>query len=226
LKSRKGKSRTKLGLVWRSMIGRCYNPNDAGYARYGGRGISIYEPWLNDFEIFETWAISNGYVPGLSIDRIDNDGNYHPDNCRWITCGENAAKTSRTWNLTAFDETKTIREWVKDKRCKVSAQTLRFRIYYGWSPEEAIAKELNGSHRNMGASADWRLAKHDSLISIEAFGEVKPLIEWLKDDRCVVGESLLRVRLKKLKWSAEKALTTKIDSRRTGRRKIRCHQQA
>lgn len=87
-----GKPRTFI--IWNGMKARCYNPNATSYKSYGARGISICDEWLgeNGFENFHNWAISNGYDDGLEIDRIDNDGNYEPDNCQWVTKHENRMK--------------------------------------------------------------------------------------------------------------------------------------
>lgn len=90
-----GKSRTKIYKVWTSMKDRCNNENNSHYSRYGGRGISVTEQWINKdngFESFYEWAMNNGYQEGLSIDRIENDGNYEPSNCQWITLSENSKK--------------------------------------------------------------------------------------------------------------------------------------
>jgi predicted XRE-type DNA-binding protein len=79
-----GRSKDPLYHIWKSMRMRCLNPNDKRYHRYGGRGISICEEWLKDPMAFIRWAENNGYRPGLTLDRRENDQNYSPDNCRWV----------------------------------------------------------------------------------------------------------------------------------------------
>ena len=79
---------TKLYNTWLRMKGRCCNPKNDRYQYYGARGISVCEEWKNDFAVFREWALSNGYKEGLSIDRINVNGNYCPENCRWITMAE------------------------------------------------------------------------------------------------------------------------------------------
>ena len=80
---------------WRDMKQRCNNPKCKAYKNYGANGVKVCEEWANDFIIFYNWSIQNGWQEGLTIDRIDNDGNYEPSNCQFISLSENTAKTSR-----------------------------------------------------------------------------------------------------------------------------------
>lgn len=85
-----GKTNTRLYHIWNCMKARCYYENDKCYDIYGGRGITICEEWKNSFTTFYNWAINNGYSDELSIDRIDTNGNYCPENCKWSTAKEQA----------------------------------------------------------------------------------------------------------------------------------------
>ena len=77
-------SNSKLYRVLASMISRCHNKKDKGYKEYGARGIIVCDEWKNNYSVFKEWSVSNGYSEGLSIDRIDNDRSYEPNNCRWV----------------------------------------------------------------------------------------------------------------------------------------------
>lgn len=87
-KTKHGISRSRIYRILHGMKQRCTNPNAPKYHLYGGRGIRVCEEWYNDVQAFYNWAVSHGYVDGLTIDRIDNDKGYEPSNCRWVTIAE------------------------------------------------------------------------------------------------------------------------------------------
>ena len=87
---------TKLYKVWSSMKNRCLNINHQAFNNYGGRGITICPEWANDYTIFRDWSLSNGYQEGLEIDRRENNGNYSPENCRFVTAQENSQNRRNT----------------------------------------------------------------------------------------------------------------------------------
>ena len=104
-------SGTRIYETWQDMKRRCYNKQNARYDRYGGRGITVCDEWLNNFQSFYDWAISNGYSDDLTIDRIDNDGNYEPSNCRWSTVKEQCNNRSSNINITIGNATKSLMSW-------------------------------------------------------------------------------------------------------------------
>lgn len=87
-----GKRYERIYSIYCGMKKRCFNVNSAGYKNYGGKGITVSEPWLSDFTSFYQWSMENGYSDNLTIDRIDSSGNYEPGNCQWITRSENITK--------------------------------------------------------------------------------------------------------------------------------------
>lgn len=104
-------SGTRIYWIWQGIKGRCYNPHDARYERYGGRGITVCDEWKNSFELFYDWAIANGYSDSLTIDRRDNNKGYSPDNCRWATNKEQSNNRSTNIRITIGNATKSLTEW-------------------------------------------------------------------------------------------------------------------
>lgn len=97
-----GKYKTRLHRIWTNMIQRCYNEKSKSFKYYGGKGIIVCEEWLNSFQTFYDWAMANGYEEHLTIDREDNDGNYEPSNCRWITLAEQQKNRSNNVGKRVF----------------------------------------------------------------------------------------------------------------------------
>lgn len=137
LRVKHGCEKTKLYNVWHNMKSRCYNPTSAPFKDYGGRGITVCEEWRNDFIPFRDWSFSNGYAEGLSLDRIDNDGPYSPENCRWVSMKEQCNNRRNNHFLNYNGETHTLASWAELKG--MSPATLRRRIFvHGWSIEKAL----------------------------------------------------------------------------------------
>jgi hypothetical protein len=131
---------TRPYRIWRCMKNRCeYAACEANYRHYGARGVRVCDEWQS-FINFRDWATSHGYDDSLQLDRIDPNGNYEPNNCRWVTTLVNASNKRNTRFLTAFGETKPLAEWTRDPRCKVKRQALWMRLKIGWKPEEALTK--------------------------------------------------------------------------------------
>lgn len=123
----------KLYSVWNSIKDRCRNKNNKAYKNYGGRGIRICQEWENDYNAFKTWAYENGYSDRMWIDRIDNDGNYCPSNCRWATAKEQARNKRTTHKIRYKDKYICLTDAAELSGIKFA--TLKRRLDLGWTQD-------------------------------------------------------------------------------------------
>lgn len=138
---------THLYEVWKGIRQRCNNPKHSSYHNYGGRGITICDEWHKSFQAFYDWSYANGYSPEkqkdektkLTIDRINNDGNYEPSNCRWVDRKTQASNMRTTKNITINGETHCLSDWYKI--LKTTSQTYYKRIKLGMTPEQALTSK-------------------------------------------------------------------------------------
>ena len=139
---------TVLYSVWRGLRQRCNNPKHASYHNYGGRGITVCEEWDKSFQAFYDWSYANGYSTEnqkneklkLTIDRIDNNGNYEPSNCRWVDRKTQTRNMRTTRFITFNGQNKSVSEWCEIYGIKL--QTFNTRIRNGRSIEEALTKPI------------------------------------------------------------------------------------
>lgn len=187
--------------VYKKIISRCYDENDKAFKNYGARNIEVWKDWVDDFMCFYNWCIENGWKEGLSVERIDNDGNYAPYNCKLATSGEQSRNRRNTRNFTAFGETKCLFDWGKDSRCVVSQWTLRGRMDKPeWEGRFEEALTSKGDRLKEG-----RNKKNN--IYLTAFDETKCMSAWVEDERCVVAMDRLRDRIAE-GWKHLEAITT------------------
>lgn len=134
----KGKKK-RLYNIWLKMRERCNSKKHVAYARYGGRGISVCTEW-NDYANFKAWSLSNGYSEGLTLDRVDNDGDYSPANCKWATRREQANNRSSNRILEINGVAHNIQEWCEIT--KLPRYIADGRLRRGWSAEKTFTTPL------------------------------------------------------------------------------------
>ena len=145
-KIKHGLTHSRIRSIYVDMIRRCYNPKDTAYKNYGGRGITICDEWLGENGLinFNEWARNNGYAENLTIDRIDNNGNYEPNNCRWATYRQQANNRRTNIFVTHNGETHTLSEW--ERILNFPKNTLHQRKKLGWSYEKALTTPIKKAY--------------------------------------------------------------------------------
>ena len=142
-----GKSNTRLWRIYHGIKARCINKNSTKYYYYGARGIKVCDEWINNFENFYNWAINNGYKDDLTIDRIDVNGNYEPNNCRWIDLKQQTRNKRTTHYLTYKNKTHCITEW--EEILKFPKNLIHQRITkYHWDIEKALNTPPKNYNKN------------------------------------------------------------------------------
>lgn len=140
--TRHGMSRTRVHNIWWGMIVRCTNPKVAAWKDYGGRGIAVCDQWRNSFEAF---LADMGQPPeGGTIDRINNDGNYEPGNCRWVPLSKQSDNRRCTRRFMYQGEQLTISQVAV--KCGIPAKTIRGRILDGWTFEDAVSRPMQSRY--------------------------------------------------------------------------------
>ena len=120
-------SKTRLYEIWSGIKARCFNKNNARWNRYGGRGITVCNEWSNDFKSFYDWANTHGYKENLTIDRIDNNGDYEPSNCRWVDNKTQCRNRTSNIDITIGNSTRTLTEWCEIFDLNYKAINARYR---------------------------------------------------------------------------------------------------
>jgi len=131
-----GHTGTRLYNIWTHIISRTENRTNPGWKDYGGRGITICAEWRNNFSEFYRWAITNGYIDGLTIERINVNGGYSPNNCAWIPLASQNENKTNTVYLTYNGKKQSVKKWSEEIGTPI--KTICNRLYSGWSTDEAL----------------------------------------------------------------------------------------
>lgn len=152
---------TRLYGIWYDMRQRCSYEKSINWHLYGGRGIRVCDEWQESFEPFRDWALSHGYEDGLQLDRIDNDGNYSPDNCKWSTRTEQGNNRRTCIYVTIDGVTKSVSEWCRETG--VNRMVAYSRIRKGWEPEQAVTVTDPNVGKMRNASSKFKPVNVDGV---------------------------------------------------------------
>lgn len=179
-----------LYWAWKAMKQRTLNPKCRAYKNYGGRGIGICDDWLR-FEPFCEWSLSNGWGKGLDLDRIDNDGDYSPDNCRWVTRRENVNNRRKTVLLTVDGTTKPLTEWAEDIGCDRGLLTMWVKTHGNEYASERVSDALkHGYTRRDYGYGHRRTVRH--VESGREFQSVRKAAEFFGYAPCTISNSIIQ----------------------------------
>ena len=190
----KNERNKRLSSIYHNIKTRCYNPNYDKYEYYGGKGIKMCDEWRTSFYVFEEWALNNGYSDDLTIDRVDINGDYTPDNCRWVSRKVQANNRSSNRLIEHNGQIKTLQEW--SDLSGINIKTFSERLDAGWTIDKAMTTPVE---------------KKFNAPPITFNGETLSRAEWAKrlgmSDRAVANRILRG-------WTVEQALTTPAGVRR------------
>ena len=137
----------RIGNIFQQMVSRCYSVSDKSYRWYGEKGIKVYRDWLDNPKLFEEWALNQGYDDNFTIDRIDSDNDYCPENCQWISIEDNTRKAGKVTWITIDGETLTGRQW--SEKLKLGINTINTAIRnYGLDKTKALIAYICSSCRS------------------------------------------------------------------------------
>lgn len=156
----RGWQNSRISSIYHKMLSRCYDPKDKSYRFYGDKGIDVCQQWIEDSASFEQWAIDNGYDDDLTIDRIDSQYGYDPQNCRWVTRENNSRYKSSTNYITVNGETKSGREWSKCLDVGVNRINRIMRNHGEEAVVSYIKKRLSEMKRCEELTSDEQLSEH------------------------------------------------------------------
>jgi hypothetical protein len=207
---------------WQNMMDRCYNPECSTFKNYGGRGIKVCDDWHDPYTY--TRQLPGGYFDGAHLDRINNNGDYTPDNVRWVTAKQNHQNRRSSVMIEFNGKTQNISTWAEE--IGINAGTLHTRLQIkGWSVERALTEDIMGPHERMKIARDTRLARmkqergipadepyitKKSMIPrrIERRVEYEGAMHTMKQlgQRTGIPEKKLRKRILERGWDVERAV--------------------